>query len=224
MPYSHFNQLDDVNRLIILSNPKTILDIGVGFGTYGFLSRQFLDIADGRNDYGNWLRTIDGIEVFDRYLTPVHKFIYNQIFIGNACDIVPRLKKQYDLVLLVDVIEHLQEDRGKKLLLDCVKKGRNLIIATPKDIGGQGAVFGNQFETHRCQWQAKDFDMFSDKFFVKHPDAFIVFIGKDAEMMKHKWLKEKQKFFLRKFSPHLYNFLWQTRDKVFGRKNRPQSF
>jgi len=214
MPYSHFNQLGKINELIILTNPRRILDIGMGFGTYGFLSRLYLDIADGRENYKRWLRVIDGIEVFKDYLTPVHNFIYNRIFIGNASRIVPALKSKYDLILLIDVIEHFPKKEGKKLLQDCLKKSKNVILATPKNIGFQADAFGNKFETHKYQWKKQDFTPFPNKFFLGHPDAFIVFIGEDAKKIQKKWLKRYWGFVLRSICPQLYDLLWKIRGRI----------
>ena len=103
MPSSHLHQINEIMELIFNSKPKSLLDIGVGFGKYGFLSREYLELGDGRQKYNDWKIQIDGIEVFTEYLTPIHKFIYNEIFEGNALDILPTLKTKYDLILLIDV-------------------------------------------------------------------------------------------------------------------------
>ncbi|MBA7677027.1 hypothetical protein ES703_85275 [subsurface metagenome] len=39
MPTSYYSQLNEIMELIVLTDPKSILDVGVGFGKYGFLSR-----------------------------------------------------------------------------------------------------------------------------------------------------------------------------------------
>lgn len=60
MPTSHFYQLDQLTELIFILNPKSILDIGVGFGKYGFLAREYLNLNRDDN-YKNFKRRIDGI-------------------------------------------------------------------------------------------------------------------------------------------------------------------
>ena len=117
-------------ELIVLTDPKSILDVGVGFGKYGYLSREFLELWDGREEYCVWKRRIDGIEVFKDYITPIHEFIYDHIYIGDAVDILPTLEIKYDLILLIDIIEHFDYERGMKLLEECMKRGRNVIIST----------------------------------------------------------------------------------------------
>ena len=129
MPSSHWYQLNEIMELIIFTQPKNILDIGVGFGKYGFLSREYLELFDGREKLWDWKIIIDGIEIFQDYITPLHKIVYDQIYIGNVMDILPTLEKKYDLILLIDVIEHLNFDEGKKLIEMCQQHAKNIIIS-----------------------------------------------------------------------------------------------
>ena len=186
MPTSHFSQLNDIVKLIVLTNPKTVLDVGVGFGKYGFLSREYLELCDGRQQYNDWKRRIDGIEVFKKYLTPIHDFIYDHIYIGNAVDILPTLETKYDLILLIDIIEHFDYKEGMKLLEECKKHGRNIIVSTPKGFIPQKQSFGNPFEAHKFQWRKKHFDRFGNRFFVPHSVSLICYIGDDAFRVKSK--------------------------------------
>ena len=49
---------------------------------------------------------IDGIEACPEYITPHHKLIYNNIYIGDALNIIHTIKQNYDLILLIDIFEH----------------------------------------------------------------------------------------------------------------------
>jgi len=186
MPSSHSNQLNEIVRLICLTDPQSLLDIGIGFGKYGFLAREYLELWDGREKYGDWKRRIDGIEVFPQYVTPMHKIIYNNVYIGNALDILPALKENYDLVLLIDVLEHFDFQDGVRLLEECKRRCRNIIVSTPRRMTAQKDAFDNPFETHRFQWQRKHFDRFANKFFVAHELSLICYIGDDAQRVKQK--------------------------------------
>ena len=70
MPTSQLNQLPQIIELILFTNPEKMLDVGVGFGKYGFLSREYLELWDDKRRYSNWTnrynwtKRIDGIEVF----------------------------------------------------------------------------------------------------------------------------------------------------------------
>ncbi len=192
MPTSHFLQINEIIQLITLTNPNRLLDIGVGFGKYGFLSREYLELWDGRRKYDDWKRRIDGIEAFKQYLTPVHDFIYDKIFIGNAVDILPTMAEEYDLILLVDVLEHFDYSNGLKLLQECKTHGRNILISVPKRVMSQGCAFGNPCETHRFQWEKSHFLKFKNKFFLPNVhDSLIIYIGEDARAISQKIKKRR---------------------------------
>ncbi len=71
MPSSHLYQINEILALIMATNPESLLDVGVGFGKYGFLSREYLELWDGREQYHDWKRRIVGIEACKKYLTPL---------------------------------------------------------------------------------------------------------------------------------------------------------
>src|SRR3972149_3569081 len=111
MPTSQYNQISKIMDLIIELNPKSILDIGVGFGKYGVLCREYLKfwVWDGTHDFHDFKTRIDGVEAFEEYLTPIHAFVYDNIYKGDAKDLVDQLDTSYDLVLLIDVLEHFNK-------------------------------------------------------------------------------------------------------------------
>src|SRR5688572_22757440 len=129
-----------------------MLDIGVGFGKYGVLAREYLEVWTGTGEYGRWQRRIEGVEAFPKYLTPLHDYIYDRIHIGSALEIVPSLTGPYDLVLLIDVIEHFAEEDAERLLAACERIAQNVLIATPRTFYEQEAVFDNPYEEHRSHW------------------------------------------------------------------------
>ena len=191
MPSSHYFQLNEIIDLISLTDPGKLLDIGVGFGKYGFLAREYLELWKDGGEYHKWERQIDGIEAFEPYLTPVHKFIYNNVFIGNALDILPSLKDEYDLILMIDVFEHFTFEDGMKLLGECRKKGRNILISVPIAMSPQESVYGNEFEMHKYAWKQEDFKHIPDKFFLKNVRSTICFIGEDSSRI-NKILKKRR--------------------------------
>ncbi len=185
MPTSHFHQLNEIVELIVLTDPKSVLDVGVGFGKYGLLAREYLDVwGRGREVYGDWKRRIDGIEAFRGYLTPLHDFIYDNVYVGNAIDVLPTLQSNYDLILLVDVLEHLEYRDGVKLLEACEARGKNIIVSTPKDIGPEVVTFDNPFETHRFQWKKSHFTRYANGFFLRNSHSLIFYTGVDASRVR----------------------------------------
>jgi hypothetical protein len=187
----------------MLTNPKSLLDIGVGFGKYGFLSREYLELCDGREEYNDWKRRIDGIEAFPEYITPAHDFIYDHIYKGKATDILPSIEVKYDLILLIDIIEHFDCEDGIALIKECLAHSRNVIISTPKDIGTQQDAFDNPFEAHKFQWRKKHFRQFGDVFFVNDHFSIVSYIGRDAQAVKKAYWVPKIKLTIHKYFPFI---------------------
>jgi SAM-dependent methyltransferase len=181
MPSSHPYQLNEILELIIETNPGKLLDIGTGFGKYGFLSREYLELWDPDAVYGSHKRQIDGIEAFEPYLTPLHRLIYDRIFTGDAREVLPVLSDRYDLILMIDVFEHFTHEDGLKVLEECRRCGRNILISVPRILSVQEEVHGNPYETHRYNWKRKDFSGLPDKFFLYNVKSTICFIGEDSQ-------------------------------------------
>ena len=112
MPSSRPNAIPTVIHLIRQLNPQSILDVGVGFGKWGHLFREYTDILAAENDPAryrreNWRVRIDGIEGHSAYLTDMHRFLYNELYVGDACELIGGLPK-YDIIFAGDIIEHFE--------------------------------------------------------------------------------------------------------------------
>src|SRR6266498_5501494 len=174
MPSSRPNTIPTVIHLIRQFQPKSILDVGIGFGKWGHLFREYTDINESEHDPAryqrkHWRVRIDGIEGHAAYLTPMHRFLYNDIHAGDACALMKQLSP-YDLIFMGDVIEHLEKAAGLQLLRDASNNARKgIIISTPKYETGQANLCGNELERHRSLWSARDFDSF-DRAIVRTVD------------------------------------------------------
>lgn len=165
MPSSRPNTIPSVIHLVRQLKPKSILDVGVGFGKWGHLFREYTDINEAENDPAryqrkNWRIRIDGIEGYAAYLTPMHRYLYNRLHVGDASALLNRLP-HYDLIFLGDVIEHFEKTPGLRLLRDAFKKANKaVIVTTPKFETGQADLCDNELERHRSLWSAADFRRF----------------------------------------------------------------
>ena len=151
MPLSFVQAIPVVIEQVAHLKPSSILDVGIGFGKYGVLLREALELPYERYAKSQWKVTIDGVEAFEGYRNPIHEFAYNRVFYGRIEDILPSLD-QYDVILLIDVLEHFEKEEGRKLLRDLLLHARkSLLVATPRFPALQGAYLGNAFETHRSR-------------------------------------------------------------------------
>ena len=184
MPTSRFSQLNEIVETICRTKPDSLLDVGIGFGKYGFLAREYLELWDGRGKYGDWHKVIDGIEAYEQYVTDLQRLIYDHIYVGNALDIVPTLPRQYDLALVIDVLEHFDQAEGLKFLDALQAKAANVLISTPWRMSHQKAAFGNVMETHKHQWSRAELSRRGDCVFIPNDDSLILYIGRDAPRLR----------------------------------------
>ena len=205
MPTSHYHQIGKIVELILLLRPRSVLDIGIGYGKYGVLAREFLEFWLEDKPYKERRIRIDGIEGFPEYINGGQRYYYDEIYIGNALDTVHALG-QYDLILIIDVLEHFTEKDGLELLKQCTAKGKHVLISTPLDIGEQGAVFGNEYERHRFQWKRKHFAHFSSVTFFWNYHSMLALIGPEGKRIKRMISFTGLKIRLRSHFPGWYRF------------------
>ncbi|HQK52850.1 MAG TPA: methyltransferase domain-containing protein [Sedimentibacter sp.] len=157
MPIGSFAILPDVINELIKVKPKTILDLGCGFGIYGVAVREWLEL--GYNENG-WNIYIEGVEAFQKYRNPNWEH-YDKIIVGDILKV--NFDRKYDAILLLDVIEHFEKEIGRKLI-EQIKKllnpGGILLVGTTAIFCKQDAVYGNEFERHRSLWTIDDFKDF----------------------------------------------------------------
>ncbi len=159
MPSSAFSAMESILGLVGLVKPASVLDIGVGFGKTGFLIREYFDLRpDKKKGYAGWSMQIDGIEIFEKYLTPVHDYIYDRIFIGNALEVLRENNLCYDMILALDILEHFRKDEGRAFIELCRGRSGCTVISTPYLYFRQGAEFNNPYETHLSGWDVRDFN------------------------------------------------------------------
>jgi len=122
----------------ILENIKKdakILDVGFGSGVYGKLLRSF------------YYQNIDGLDVYGENIKEMGlDLIYNNIFIENILDFDFDF---YDLIIMGDVLEHIDLESSKKLLSKFINGNKcdHIIISIPYEYE-QDEVYGNKYEKH----------------------------------------------------------------------------
>lgn len=134
-----------------LGRPIHVLDVGVGRGKYAMLLREYL---------GDRLATIHGIEAEQRYITPLLHALYNRvnrIAIEDCFGVYERAGKklwaEYDLILCIDVLEHLDADNARYFLTHAEPP---IIISTPRDFFENPEADEYPYESHRTHWSATD--------------------------------------------------------------------
>lgn len=195
MPTSPYAHLYTLVLYLDALRPKSILDIGLGNGKLGFIARDLLDVMYGeRYHRSQWQLKLDGIEVFEDYVQDHQRAIYNDIYIGDAFDVIDRLGN-YDMIILGDVLEHFDKQKGVAFMDKCVGHANEAVgLFIPLGDGwAQGAIYGNPYETHRSSWHLDELKSFSSKHQIYEYGqgrygAFLIpkhqYIDKRIEMIK----------------------------------------
>ena len=159
MPSSTHHLLNHMIFEIINTNPISILDIGIGYGKYGFLAREFIEAHADRVFPSQWKLKIDGIEIWKNYVDYLNwiNIIYNKVYIGDAYELIDKVS-DYDLIIAGDIIEHLPKKKGEFLLKKCIRKAKKWgLVSIP--LGNwlhHKVVANNPHEDHQSIWTATE--------------------------------------------------------------------
>lgn len=210
---------------VVRMQPRTVLDVGVGYGKWGFLIRESLDWLADRHDPAHWQTRITGLEAFEGYSSPMYNWVYDEIVYRDIASWA-RNCPSYDLVMMGDVIEHMTKQEGLDLLDVLLEKSRNVIIATPVDFFTQD-ILNNPWEEHKSLWSIADFGRWTFDYDVAgHTSVVVALAGKDAT-----YPTRRQTFASRVAyrHPRMYNkdtvakLVKQVAERVPRRYQRPQS-
>jgi len=159
MPVSIWLGLEDCLQVIAERRPRAVLDAGIGFGLWGGLLRQYLDVWSGRIYPSQWATRIDGIEIDGRRVQAHARYLYTDILIGDIREIVPRraAEQPYDVILFGDVLEHLPKDSGRAVLDAAIGLARQLVVVRIPLGDGWRREGREEPDHHRSQWHAADF-------------------------------------------------------------------
>jgi hypothetical protein len=111
---------------------STILDVGAGAGYYSNLLKEFFP-------------NMDAIEIFEPYIRSYNlQSKYNNIWNEN---ILTFDFDFYNIILMGDILEHIEESEGIEIIKKLYSKCDELIVAIPFN-APQGEWGGNIYETH----------------------------------------------------------------------------
>lgn len=162
MPVSIWLGLEDAVATIVSMRPHAILDVGIGFGLWGHLLRQYLDVWEGHIQRADWQLRIDGVEIEASRVQPHSEYLYTEIYIGDARQVVPACAKQatYDVILFGDVLEHLPKQDAMLLLKQAIwLAGSAVVVRIPLGEGWREEGRTSP-DHHRSKWWVEDFRAF----------------------------------------------------------------
>ena len=136
--HSMHDALGDLGSMIVPNHIKhffnttaTILDVGAGWGKYAKLLPEF--------------KNIDAVEIWNPYVEENDlEALYRQVFRLDVCDLHDI---NYDIIILGDVLEHIDRGRAVELIERLKKSCIQLYIVVPYEYH-QDEVNGNKYEIH----------------------------------------------------------------------------
>jgi len=143
-------------------NPKTVLDVGAGIGTYHSLIKN----------EGIVIEKIDALEVWQPYIEKYElETKYNKVFNVDARE---WQDWNYDLVILGDILEHMSKEEAISVWKNVSKQAKAAIISIPIIHCPQGHDHDNPYEEHiKEDWTSKEvLESFSN--IVDHCDFPVV--------------------------------------------------
>ncbi len=161
MASSFIDQTPAIIHILQKLQPKKILDVGKGFGKYGFLLHEYLGIDNTKKiDPAKSLKeqssiVVDAVEIDPDLMLPHLSHIYNKVYFGDILQLYTQLPS-YDLVLMIDIIEHINKNEALVLVKQLLQRGSKIIIATPRNFFRQD-LYESEFENHVSHWSVKDF-------------------------------------------------------------------
>lgn len=129
-----------VPEIVRILKPKSVVDIGCGLGTFLNAFKRF-GVADVLGVDGAWVNK----ELLYKYISP-------EEFLAHDLEKEIKLYKKFDLVISLEVAEHLKKDSAEIFVQNLVNSG-NLILfsAAIPNQGGQNHI-NEQWLTY---WEAK---------------------------------------------------------------------
>lgn len=143
MPTSEHRQIPHICDVLVRERPRTVLDVGAGYGKFGVLARE----------YGGAER-VDAVDA-----NPPRFPVYDRVFLGDIRDldrVLPPGPERWDLALFVDVIEHLEKADGLRVLDTLTRRAGRVLVTTPWGFRPQ-EIPEMPYETHRSGWTLGDF-------------------------------------------------------------------
>jgi len=136
-------QIPHVLDLVAEVRPRTVLDVGAGYGKFGCLVREYSPAE-----------RVDGLDV-----GPPRYGSYDHFYTGDAREldrVLPADAPIYDLALFVEVLEHLEKSDAWHVLDLLTRRARRVIVSTPLGFRKQDYP-ETPFETHRSGWYPWEF-------------------------------------------------------------------
>jgi hypothetical protein len=161
MASSWYAQIPTILTLMRELRPRSVVDVGKGLGKYGLLLHEYYGINDQiapdpmRTLAEQSQLTLDAVESERNFLWPHIAQLYRRVYVGRVEEIYRELWT-YDVVLMIDVIEHIEKQTALRVLTHFIDSQSIVVVSSPVDFFQQ-ENFGSPDEQHVSHWSRRDF-------------------------------------------------------------------
>ena len=142
MPFSSDSGKAHIQKLLEKINPKTVLDVGAGCGTYADKFKKPKQIWTAIEIWPANVTKYKLAEKYDRVIT---------------MDVRTAVIESHDVVIFGDVLEHMPKEDAKELLARARAVCKNVIVSIPLGHYPQDEYDGNPHEKHITNnWTLED--------------------------------------------------------------------
>ncbi len=131
MGTSNWQNIPYCVEILMKIAPKRVLDVGIGFGRWGMIVREFCDVWFQRVFPDQWAVHLEGIEAFPKSISDYHRTFYNRIHIGDAADLVGRQPGPWDVTIYGDVLEHFTKPVALRLIETSLENSAYVLLNIP---------------------------------------------------------------------------------------------
>ncbi len=136
-----------------------VLDVGCGFGEWGFLIRT--------RKAG--FPFLIGVDIWRPHLMRLCRLNIYAALVHVKIPFLPFKEKSVDVSLACEILEHIPKSAGYQLLGELERVSRRLIIVTSPLGWPQEEIYGNPYERHISEWSPRELVQFG--YNVKVVDA-----------------------------------------------------
>ena len=117
---------EKIYEVVGKTQPRNILDLGIGNGLWGAFIRNYYGASKTGCVHPLSDLVIHGIELYPKYRNPMWE-LYNQVLIGDVSKYLHMIH-EYDLVLGIGILEHLDKSIGLQIL----RKAKKVLCGVTK--------------------------------------------------------------------------------------------
>jgi len=112
-------------------SPLKVLDVGIGFGRWGMLIREFCAARKNGNASKAEPVRVTGIETQRTDVMEHARFFYDQIHLGNALEVIEGINERWDLVIFDEVLKEWRAEATEEALGKALNISDYVLVSNP---------------------------------------------------------------------------------------------